>query len=148
MRINASHPASEFYSIQFRAGFDVLPCSMNDKVRAYAAEREDVWEAGETDIMFGRWRPSIFMPRWASRILPDVTDVRVERVQDISEADAHAEGVEHREHVLASYLDGGVLRGYYEALWDTINAKRPGCSWADNPWVWVITFPRGGGTDE
>jgi hypothetical protein len=74
-----------------------------------------------------KWRPSIFMPRVASRILLELTGVRVERVQDISEADARAEGV-------------GSAAGY-AALWDSLNAKR-GYAWAANPWVWVLEFRR------
>lgn len=90
------------------------------------------------------WRPSIFMPRWASRITLEITDVRVERVQDISEADAQAEGWDF------SNLDFGqsydpvsmhLARQWYSALWDSINAKR-GYGWASNPWVWALTFRR------
>ena len=77
------------------------------------------------------WRPSIHMPRWASRITLEITSVRVERLQDISEADAIAEGV---------YTDPA--RSAYDAyaqLWDEING--PG-SWAANPWVWVLELRR------
>ena len=91
-------------------------------------------------------KPSIHMPRWASRILLEITAVRVERLQDISEADARAEGV----------TDGGCLncgepepcacaqpapdaRDSFCRLWQTING--PG-SWADNPWVWIVEFKR------
>ena len=80
----------------------------------------------------GRWKPSIHMPRWASRITLEVTGVRVERLQEISRADADAEGV-------ASIL------GHPESfatLWNSINGKRPGCSWEDNPWVWCVEFRR------
>ena len=81
------------------------------------------------------WRPSIHMPRWASRILLEVTDVRVERLQDISEADAVAEGVRNSLH-----LPGGrFAKENFEHLWWTINGDG---SWDANPWVWVVEFKR------
>lgn len=80
------------------------------------------------------WRPSIHMPRWASRITLEVTGVRVERVQDISHRDALAEGVEYD----LSKPDGSPL-ARFKKLWDKING--PG-SWESNPWVWVISFKR------
>jgi len=80
------------------------------------------------------WSPSIFMPRWASRITLEITDVRVERLQDISDDDALAEGVFGDEHP----ADQPLPVMCFEYLWDSINAKR--CPWASNPWVWVITF--------
>ena len=88
----------------------------------------DVIPECECDGRKGYWKPSIFMPRWASRITLEVTGIRVERVQAITEEDARAEGV---ESVAA-----------YRALWDDINGARPGCSWADSPWVWVVSFRR------
>jgi hypothetical protein len=84
----------------------------------------------------GKWRPSIFMPRWASRITLRVTDVRVERVQDISEADARAEGVLKAGGASLSLY---AARHHFSQLWDRINAKR-GYGWDINPWVWVVEF--------
>jgi hypothetical protein len=88
-----------------------------------------------------RWRPSIFMPRWASRITLEVTGVRVERLQDISSSDARAEGVRCPEHD----FPGGFCHGPCEALgrewvrlWNSINGKR--AAWATNPWVFVVSF--------
>jgi len=78
------------------------------------------------------WHPSIFMPRWASRILREIVNIRVERIQDISEADIIAEGCPNE------YLLG---RSWYKPLWESINAKR-GFGWDTNPWVWVIEFKR------
>lgn len=89
------------------------------------------------------WKSSIFMPRWASRIELVVTEVRVERLQDISEGDAIAEGVicTYRTAELVDKGDGPrfVRRptAEYEALWDSIYG--PG-SWDANPYVWVISF--------
>lgn len=85
----------------------------------------------------GLWRkvPSIHMPRWASRITLEVVGVRVERLQDISEADATAEGTPHSLHLAA----GRTAIGNYEHLWECINGDG---SWNVNPWVWCITFLR------
>ena len=83
------------------------------------------------------WRPSIFLPRWASRITLAIDSVRVERLQAITEEDARAEGVEH--HKPAEGDQNGLVnaaRYNYERLWDKINGKR--APWATNPWVWVI----------
>ena len=80
-----------------------------------------------------RWRPSIHMPRWASRILLEITDVRVERVQDISDRDARDEGAEHIGDCEGAYVAG------FRRLWEAINGDD---SWAENPWVWVVTFRR------
>lgn len=89
--------------------------------------------------------------REASRTLLKVWRVRVERVQDISEEDARAEGISCwvcGAPVLTSNEDdcacfrGGGARHSFEALWDSINGKRLGCSWEANPWVWVVDFVR------
>ena len=86
----------------------------------------------------GRWRPSIHMPRWASRITLEITDVRVERLQDISEADAKAEGVSMPD-VTPTPPDFWSYQQEFRHLWEQING--PG-SWNDNPWVWVIEFKK------
>lgn len=85
--------------------------------------------------LYAPWRPSIFMPRAASRIMLEVTGVRVERIQEISEADAIAEGVE----IIPIDTSTWTNRQSFSILWDKINAKR-GYSWASNPWVFVISF--------
>lgn len=92
-----------------------------------------------------KWRPSIFMPRWASRIMLEITDIRVERLNEISEEDAWAEGVN-----VADTLARGDSVGYgptgkpwapylYRSLWESINGSG---SWDANPWVWVTEFRR------
>ena len=118
----------------------------------------------------GRWRPSIHMPKWAARIWLRVTDVRVEQVQEITEGDAWAEGVQipvsESGGILmrcspnaagkapASYLPLGrcfigqppltkaeLAISHYADLWDELNAKR-GYGWDANPFVWVVTFEK------
>lgn len=84
-----------------------------------------------------RWRSPIHMPRWASRITLEITDVRVERLQDITTEDIIAEGFSTtlREHDACADL-----REQYRAGWGAINGKR--APWESNPWVWVVTFKR------
>jgi len=101
-----------------------------------------------------KWKPSIFMPKEACRIRLEVTDVRVERLNDITDDDAKAEGVyfygwdDYHQDDYKNYLyddknydDWGVqtAKESYETLWESINSKG---SWKKNPWVWVITFKR------
>lgn len=94
------------------------------------------------------WRPSIFMPRAASRITLEVAGVRVERLQAITEDDARAEGVpqNHLGQYMPAYpraAGWGHARDAFESLWDSINGKR--APWQSNPWVWVVDFKRAGG---
>ncbi len=90
------------------------------------------------------WKPSIFMPRWASRMLAEVVSVRVERVQDISEEDAIAEGVQalpigpDRRPFLGKIPTRSARDGF-RMLWKSINGLE---SWEANPWVWVVEFKR------
>ena len=90
------------------------------------------------------WRPSIHMPRWASRITLEVTGVRVERLQDISEADAYAEGIEQTDFIEEAEHQEPATgappgRYAYRALWESINGPD---SWTANPWVWAVEFKR------
>ena len=88
-----------------------------------------------------KWRPSIFMPRWASRITLEITEVRVERVQEIDEDGATAEGITEESQSFNAYEPHYDLhrRDAFRRLWDSLNAKR-GYGWDVNPWVWVIGF--------
>ncbi len=95
----------------------------------------------------GKWRPSIFMPRWASRITLEITEILVQRLQEISEEDAKAEG--------AMFHDGRGIghsgwrhdfkdvhtdaRSSFMSLWESINGIG---SWSANPWVWCVSFKR------
>lgn len=97
-------------------------------------KREAAYRADNDFIGCYRWRPSIHMPRWASRITLEVTGVRVERLQDISLADSIAEGVEPYRN------RGGKLTAWrFPKHWEAIHG--PG-SWDANPWVQVIAFRR------
>ncbi len=114
-----------------------------------------IWfEADEPiNLAQGKLRPGMFMPRWASRITLEVTGVRVERLQDISEADAIAEGIERTPSMgkpgAFQWCDYRVPNEpsewfndparSYQTLWEQING--PG-SWDANPWVWVVEFKR------
>lgn len=97
-----------------------------------------VRQTGCAMVSQGRGRPSIHMPRWASRILLEITEVRVERLQDISEEQAEAEGVNFLRHVpdAEETLTAAQL---FECLWSSINGDE---SWRANPWVWVVEFKR------
>jgi len=99
-----------------------------------------------------RWRPSIHMPRWASRITLEITDVRVERLQGISEEDALAEGVfkkvgrhgpydavETATDDLLIYASPTQAREAFQRLWSQMSGPE---SWHANPWVWVLEFKR------
>ena len=92
------------------------------------------YRADEND--FGlTWKPSIHMPKWATRLWLRITNVRVERVQEISEEDARAEGVLSWEEGSAH---GNCYDGFAE-VWDSLNTRR-GYSWESNPWIWVLEF--------
>lgn len=95
-------------------------------------------EGDRPDLRYQKWRPSIHMPRWASRITLKIVSVRVERLQEISESDAKAEGV-----VNAGPFDGRpghIHRELFQELWNTINGKSH--PWDANPWVWVVEFEK------
>ena len=112
----------------------------------YRADGQE-YEDGDGWHFEPKWKPSIFMPRMYSRITLETTNVRVERLQDISDDDALAEGtpgawVENDDY------PGGYFENqnkahvfFFRQLWDSINAKR-GYSWESNPRVWVIGFKR------
>lgn len=86
----------------------------------------------------GKYRQAFHMPRWASRILLEITAVRVERLQDISEDDALAEGVTFKNPVNPGHA-ARMGREAFAELWQSINGPD---SWDENPWVWVIEFKR------
>lgn len=112
------------------------------------------WTARAADVCpEPRWKPSIFMRRQDSRITLNVTALRVERLQEITPGEVLAEGVPEvprcgcdvcRRLPAGAFCpaDAGAQVQEFAGLWDSINGKRPGCAWADNPWVWVVSFRR------
>jgi len=113
-----------------------------------------VYRAGWERCAPGHWRPSIHMPRWASRLTLRVTAVRVERVQEITEADAVAEGIRTLpgqdpadpsawwESAPGEHQSRSACAAFRN-FWDSLNAKR-GHGWDANPYVWVVSFEREG----
>ena len=97
-----------------------------------------IFKEGWDRCTTGAWKPSIHMPRWASRITLEITDVRVQRLQEISEEDAKAEGFEagHMCEPPASSHHNQATDNFRET-WNGIYG-----TWEQNPWVWVITFKR------
>lgn len=87
------------------------------------------------------WKPSIHMPRAASRINLEITGVRVERLQEITEEDANAEGFPDTFRRNGSYESADLGKWKFIELWDALNTKR-GFGWDVNPWVWVIEFKK------
>ncbi|MCL6399099.1 hypothetical protein EXT62_19760 [Pectobacterium carotovorum subsp. carotovorum] len=109
-----------------------------------------LWSIPDRDIQYeGAWRPSIHMPRWASRILLEITDVRVERLNDISEEDCWSEGIDEVDgrfeniEIIDMALKIGCCaedaKPTFALLWQSIYGEE---SWDANPWVWAITFKR------
>ena len=89
-----------------------------------------------------KWRPSIHMPRWASRITLEITGIRAERLQEITEEDAKAEGCSARDEpfdLIKSFNSSPSAKGHFEKLWNSLNPKY---SWEANPFVWVISFKK------
>jgi hypothetical protein len=124
------------YELSYRAGGDereihVAPGEPDPYIKLYDSQRGD-------------WRPSIHMPRWASRILLEIVSVRVERLNDCNEGDAIAEGIAPESDGWTDYSNPTCQMcaspvDSYRTLWEQINGAG---SWAANPWVWVVEFKR------
>ncbi len=110
-------------AVRYAAAGDVQPARM------------DAPERNGPRSLSDRQRPSIHMPRWASRLTLTVTDVRVQRLQEISAADAEAEGAGHEAGVT-----GGQAREAFGLLWDRIHGIHGPSAWTANPWVVALTF--------
>ncbi|MFJ5159481.1 hypothetical protein ACIP6T_09910 [Pantoea sp. NPDC088449] len=87
----------------------------------------------------GRWTPSIHMPRWASRITLEITGVRVERLNSMTESDALAEGCNGGHDSIPGYMYSATPHEHFHHVWQSIYGAD---SWQANPWVWVIEFKR------
>jgi hypothetical protein len=138
-------------------GYGDFTCWMRDSVKGRSeAELRSSWElayAADAESVYDHWRPSIHMPRWASRITLEVTGVRVERLQEITEAAARAEGIEptarHDLYGWRNYGDTETAgdsceyftdpRESFRSLWESINGAE---SWKANPFCWVVEFRR------
>jgi hypothetical protein len=103
------------------------------------------------EFNYDRWCPSIFMPRWASRITLEITNVRVEKLREITEEDAIREGIpsvyENYSNAVQlwsekhkKYFTGENHISVFQQIWNSINGKKH--PWDANPWVWVISFRR------
>lgn len=88
------------------------------------------------------WTPSIHMPRWASRVALEITGVRVERLNNMTEADAMAEGCQGGHDSIPGYMYSATPHEHFHHVWESIYGED---SWLANPWVWVIEFQRVGG---
>jgi len=115
--------------------------SDNSKCCVYRADGGEAPEYVDADDNLRQgWKPSIFMPRWASRITLEITGVRVERLQDISASDCYAEGCfrpDQLKSLGSEVTTRDNARGAYRKLWESINGAD---SWDANPWVWVVEF--------
>ncbi|MGY2209932.1 hypothetical protein [Pseudomonas pergaminensis] len=98
------------------------------------------YRASDGHTADGFWKPSIHMPRWASRILLGISDVRVERLQDISRADIRAEGLQCPPELASDDVSPN-YRDWYPAAWREL-WESTGGDWDSNPWVWVVEFKR------
>jgi len=122
-----------------RETFTTIKTRDNRRFYLYKAGLPPKEELSTENLRSIKWMPSIFMPHEASRITLEITDIRVQRLQEITEKDAIAEGI-------PAFAPNGIIRNYkipqmqYEVLWDKINGKK--YSWSDNPFVWVISFKR------
>ena len=127
----------------------LLDCTCTETCRVPGKVFYEADLSGYDGCLMTKLRPSIFMPRWASRLTLEITDIKVERLQDISDEDAKAEGIEWGRHEPKLPMEGfkiyngaGITndpRLSYRSLWESING--PG-SWDINPWVWALIFRR------
>jgi hypothetical protein len=119
----------------------VLNINPEDENYGYVYKADDQpWE----DCEGWKWKPSLFMPLDACRLFLKITNIRAERLQDITESDAIAEGVQNEFDTFRNYLDKEEMGSYtlsakesFETLWESINGEQ---SWKENPYVWVIEF--------
>jgi hypothetical protein len=163
-RITSPHPKRDRFGAFIRRGIgtdfpevDLIPCPYGqpgdrlwvreawsthsfmdgDKPSELKTRSFHYWADGE--ITTGKRRPSIHMPRAASRITLEIVSVRVERLQDISGDDCFAEGSPGGHGSIPGYPYAATAQEHYEWLWESINGD---ASWDKNPWVWAVEFRR------
>ena len=120
---------------------DLKPRDMggDEPVKYLSDDSTETWGWKIDRHLTGRLRPPMFMPRWASRVTLAVTDVRVQRVQDISGEDCAAEGACEFAMTPPTDADREEARDAFRILWDSLNVAR-GYGWEANPWVVAVTF--------
>ena len=110
-----------------------------EEYRSCSAETAENWGDFSADSEMVGFKSPIHMPRWASRILLEITDIRIERLNDISDEDAVKEGFSDKK---PSGMQPAMMpnpKADFRNYWDSINAKK-GYPWSSNPWVWVVEF--------
>lgn len=122
----------------FEQGFCDLDTSV--RVRPYGSDPEGKAVLARYTATFRKHLPAIHVPRWASRLMLDVVDVRVERLHAIDEADAIREGLPPKLPEGTTLSRNSSARERFASLWDAINGKR--ATWGANPWVWRVEFRR------
>ncbi len=122
-----------------REAHRLLSCTCTEMCRV----PQHVWYEADSSGYEGadmeRLRPSIHMPRWASRLTLEITDVRVQRLNEISEEDSVAEGCMKGDEIIG-VKDPASARIRFHYLWESINASR--APWESNPFVWAVSFKR------
>lgn len=137
-------PAGRQFYIEFPGDAPIQPPNYGyvPPDSGYGQKIYEIWKS------HNHWKPSIHMPRWASRITLEITEIRVQRLQDITANDAVAEGVPDNMFdcygpacpLCCNTLGCKGTREGFEDLWDSINGKKH--PWESNPWVWAISFKR------
>jgi hypothetical protein len=155
-RDGVEYPGDEVYGASTKDGEWAIPCPFGgDGDRLWVRETHAMlpgatlaykasWTGKEHENNNGpcwQWTPSIHMRREYSRLTLEVTGVRVERLQAISEGDAEAEGCRAEPVTGQRGDDGRYARDAFRDLWNSLNAKR-GYGWEANPWAWVVEFRR------
>ncbi|WP_277754353.1 hypothetical protein [Rosenbergiella epipactidis] len=131
-----------------RETFRVHSLATDVATLAYKASEQQSWtqqvarvpiELCTKQVSPEAWTPSIHMPRWASRITLEITDIRVERLNDMCENDARSEGCEGGHDSIPGYHYSATPHEHFHNVWTSIYGKD---SWQSNPWVWVVEFKR------
>jgi len=112
--------------------------SVDDENSGYVYKASENGKDWEQNTEEWKWKPSLFMPKEACRLFLKITDISVERLQDITEVESALEGAKHGRYLGLGKIGGSIREGFFE-LWESINGKD---SVIQNPWVWVISFEK------